>query len=60
MSADRIKGGMSMRNIALTVLGFVIILCPLALWVAWTDMIFYGIRRDLLRHLSDRQHALAE
>jgi hypothetical protein len=32
----------------------------LALWVAWTDMIFYGIRRDLLRHLSDRQHALAE
>ena len=32
-----------MRNIALTVLGFVMVLCPLALWVAWTDTIFCGI-----------------
>ena len=43
MSANRIKDGMGMRNIALTVLGFVMVLCPLALWVAWTDKIFYGI-----------------
>lgn len=32
-----------MRNIALMVLGFVMVLCPLALWVAWTEVIFYGI-----------------
>ena len=60
MSADRIKDGMGMRNTALTVSGFVIVLRPLALWVAWTDTIFYGIRRGLLRHLSGRQHGLAE
>ena len=43
MSANRVKDGMGMRNIALTVLGFVMVLCPLALWVAWTDTIFCGI-----------------
>lgn len=33
----------TLRNIAMTVLGFVMVLSPLALWVAWTETIFYGI-----------------
>jgi hypothetical protein len=43
MSANRILDEMGIRNIVLTVLGFVMVLCPLALWVAWTETIFYGI-----------------
>ena len=37
MSANRIKDGMGMLNIALTVLGFVMVLCLLAFLVAWVD-----------------------
>ncbi len=32
-----------MRNALLTVLGFVMVLTPLGLWVAWSEKIFYGL-----------------
>ena len=43
MSDNRIKDGVCKRKFALTVLGFVMVLCPLALWVAWANTIFCGI-----------------
>lgn len=32
-----------MRGILSTILGFIMVLCPLALWVAWTVELFYGV-----------------
>ena len=43
MSASRIQDEMGMRNITLAVLGFVMVLCPLTLWVAWTQVMICRI-----------------
>lgn len=32
-----------LRNIVTTGLGLVMVLSPLALWIAWSEKIFYGI-----------------
>lgn len=47
-----------MRNLVLTVLGLVMVFTPLALWVAWSEAIYYAllliwIVTFLLLHLID-------